>query len=134
MKTFFKPQAFFICLTLIWSTLIFNRLFLYLENSDYRSVPMISSLYAILMFVSGLICGYFDSIRLLRIDIGFRYHLITFVSVHVAYAAMLVIQNPVIAKVWLGLLVQFLVWGLGLLIHYLRSRSSIKGYQPEDLF
>lgn len=134
MQTFSKQQVLFTGLTLIWSSLFFNSLTTHLEEQSYRSIPSLAGLYAALMFLSGLACGYFDSIRLTRIDIGYRYHLITFVVVHFVLLVILWIQKPAIDYFRVGLLFQFLLWGIGLLLHARRSKKSIKGYSAEELF
>lgn len=134
MKTFSLPQIIFSLLGFVSSLIFFQILCQKLEDQEFQSIPLLACIYMIAMFFSGLFCGIFDPLRARRIDLGFRYHLITFMIVHAALVCILLVRTPEIDQFQTISSMQFLAWGLGLLIHFRISKGTIKGYSPDELF
>ena len=133
MHPFSFPQKIFTCVILLLSFVFFAFLNKFVVEQNWPSVALIACGYAFSMFSAGLITGYFDSIRKQRIDLGFRYHWITYTMVNLAYLIYGIATNATIFTI-AYLLVYLLCWGFGLLIHFLVIRKAIKGYEDSELF
>ncbi len=109
-----------------------------LENMQFIWAWLLAAVYSISIFAAGWVFSKKDYESLPLYDIGFKYHLITYLVCNV------------IAEVWflLGFQSSFesiksvhltaLFWGIGLIIHlifYLFARKdSIKGIEKSDIF
>jgi len=109
-----------------------------LQNRLFGSVWIIATIYGILIFIIGWIFGKKDKQTLPLYDIGFRFHVATYLICNL------------IAEIWflLGLQsdcekiksVHFTVvfWGVGLLIHYIlyliTRKNAINGIKKTEIF
>jgi magnesium-transporting ATPase (P-type) len=109
-----------------------------LQNRLFGSVWIVATIYGILIFIIGWIFGKKDKMNLPLYDIGFRFHLATYIICNI------------IAEVWylFGMQSEYenvrtvhltaIFWGIGLLIHliiYLATRkNAIKGIKKSDIF
>lgn len=138
MKYFTKNLVLFsILLTVI--TIIFRyALSSLLQNQYFSAIWIITILYALLIFFLGWIFGKRDRISFAWYDVGFRFHLNTYI-----------ICNS-IAFMWFTLGFQssyekitsvystILYWGLGILLHFIiflyTRKNTINGIQKSELF
>jgi hypothetical protein len=104
----------------------------FIDLKQWQSVYIIAFTFAVCMFVNGLLNGYFDNERLQRIDINFRYHLITYLVVNGMHFIFLLLPNTHYNL--LNAFLSALFWGIGLFAHHSYSKKSIKGYAIEELF
>lgn len=109
-----------------------------LQNRLFNHIWIIAAIYGILAFVTGWIFGKSGKKDLPLYNIGFRYHLATFIIFNL------------IAEVWflIGLQSEYenvrtahltaIFWGIGLLIHFIiyliNGRNAIKGINRSELF
>jgi len=109
-----------------------------LQNRLFGSIWIVATIYGILIFIIGWIFGKKDKMNLPLYDIGFRFHLATYIICNI------------IAEVWylFGMQSEYenvrtvhltaIFWGIGLLIHfiiYLATRkNAIKGIKKSDIF
>ena len=76
MKNLSKQQLSFAIVCVVLTASFLYTLNKFISNQQWESINIIAVIYGALMFVNGLLNGYFDTNRLLRIDLSFRYHLI----------------------------------------------------------
>lgn len=109
-----------------------------LNNESFSTVWIIAASYGILIFITGWIFGKKDQEFLPLYDIGFRFHLITYIICNLT------------AEIWhfLNLNSKYeslnsvhltaLYWGFGLIIHYViflvTRKHSIKGIKKSEIF
>lgn len=138
MKYFTKNLVLFSILLAVITIIFRYALSSLLQNQHFSVIWVITILYAILIFSLGWIFGKRDRIAFAWYDVGFRFHLNTYI-----------ICNA-IAFIWFTLGFQsdyekitsvystLLYWGLGLLIHFIiylyTRKNSIKGIQKSELF
>jgi len=132
MEKLSKNQLLFAIIAVLLTFTFLHALRHFITNQIWNGIYIIAIGFGILMFLNGLVNGYFDDERKQRIDISFRYHFITFVtvnSVHFLYLLVFETNFTLTNAVW-GLI----AWSIGLLAHFLYSRKTIKGYTAEELF
>jgi len=134
MKTMTKNQKYFGILVLIFSVTFFYYLYSALKTEVYNNIWLYAIAFGILLFTSGLVLGYNDSVRESRTDIGFQYHIITFIVVNIIGIPWLFITMGININTMLNVTLQIMPWGLGLLLHYYFSSTSIKGMNKKVLF
>lgn len=139
MKKMITPYLlrFMIAATLL--TIVFRYLLSYfLTNEQYIGVILIAMGYGLGMFFSGLYFGKKDGAYLPIFDIGFRFHLATFVVHNALSIVWLKWGNPSAKESLNQLWVSMCIWGVFLLIHfiaYLRlRRNAIDNLDKNDLF
>jgi hypothetical protein len=109
-----------------------------LQNRLFGSVWIVATIYGILIFIIGWIFGRKDKMNLPLYDIGFRFHLVTYIICNL------------IAEVWylIGLQSEYenirtvhltaIFWGIGLLIHFIiylvTRKNAIKGIKKSEIF
>ncbi len=109
-----------------------------LETSQFNWVWVLAAAYAILIFAVAWIFGKKDYESLPLYDVGFRFHLTTYVLCNL------------IAEIWFYLGLQSkheniriihitaIAWGFGLLIHFLiflfTRKDAIKGIEKSEIF
>jgi magnesium-transporting ATPase (P-type) len=109
-----------------------------LQNRLFGSVWIIATIYGILIFIIGWIFGKKDKMNLPLYDIGFRFHLATYIICNL------------IAEVWylIGLQSEYenirtvhltaIFWGIGLLIHFIiylvTRKNAINGIKKSEIF
>jgi len=105
-----------------------------LAAAHYDQIWMFASGYGLATFFTALILGAFDPVRRGRGDLGFQYHLVTYV-VSVGVYVVWIFAGPTPEKQAIpGYLIGMGAWGLGLFVHYLASRATIKGISKRKMF
>ena len=109
-----------------------------LQNRLFSSVWIVAAIYGIFIFIIGWIFGKKDKLYLPLYDIGFRFHLATYIICNL------------IAEGWylIGLQSEYenartvhltaIFWGIGLLIHFIiylfTRKNAIKGIKKSEIF
>lgn len=111
---------------------IYYNQFLDAENWNY--VLLCAAGLFVSSFATGLILGWRDPVRNHRNDLGFLYHLMTYISVNTV-AVVWFLAGLSSDKVTLVIILTMVIsWGVGLLIHHLISRKTIKGMTKTEAF
>ena len=134
MKTMTTNLKYFCGLTIIFSVIFFYYLYAALSIESYDKISIYAALYGSVLFISGLALGYFDSVRHSRLDLGFHYHLMTFIIVNVIGLISLFIDMGFNKNTLLYAILSIVFWAIGLLVHYYYSSKSIKGMDKENIF
>ncbi len=138
MKTITKNLLAF-SIGLIALTIAFRfSLSTMLQNRLFGSVWIVATIYGILIFIIGWIFGKKEKMNLPLYDIGFRFHLATYIICNL------------IAEIWhlIGLQSEYenvrilhltvIYWGIGLLIHFIiylvTRKNAIKGIEKSEIF
>lgn len=138
MKSITKHFIYFI-LVMLFITIAFRySLSTLLENREFNMVWILSITYGALCFLDGWYFGKRDKVELPLFDVGFRFHLATYLICNL------------IGELWFlfGFASQYenimvvhytaIFWGIGILIHfffYLRSRKHvINGLNKSEIF
>ncbi len=138
MKTLSKNLLLFsICLFTL--TILFRfSLSSVLQNRLFSSIWIVAATYGVLVFIIGWTFGKRDNLHLPLYDIGFRFHLATYIICNL------------IAELWhlIGLQSDYenisyihltaIFWGIGLIIHYViylvTRKNAIKGIKKSEIF
>ena len=134
MITMTKNLKYFSGLTLIFSAVFFYNLYSALQTQSYGNIWIFAVLYGVILFCTGLFLGYKDSVRKSRADLGFQYHLMTFIIVNGIGIPWMFISIGLKTETLLSATIQFISWGIGLFIHYYFSSRSMKGMNKEEVF
>ena len=105
-----------------------------LDAGRHEQIWMIATGYGVLTFLTALLLGRFDSVRASRGVLAFQYNLITFavsVLVWVAWSALGLAAVEVRSTTYL---LGMGFWGLGVFVHYLSSRNTVKGIPKKEIF
>ena len=132
---YFTPQLVgFGVTTLVLSIGFFSYLYSSIKAHTYDYIWIAALAFGVLMFFNGLLWGWRDSVRKSKSDLGFMYHLYTFVIVN---------NINLIFLFFFGFLEKYnenhfylyiLFWGIGLMVHYYAMKKKIKGMDKEELF
>lgn len=133
MQKFSIPQAFFSVLTIGASIVFYYLLDHYIHRKEFSSIMELSVVYSMALLLSGLLCGLFERAHLVRYDIGFRYHVLTFIGANSVVLFLVFFVNGSNFTISY-FLIQLLCWGFGLFIHYLSIRKNIKDYSASEIF
>jgi hypothetical protein len=139
MKDFITKNLVYFALSALVSGIFFRIGLSYsIENKLFVLIFVVAILYSVAMFAAGWIFGKRDHIQLPIYDIGFRFHLTTYLIFFlIGYAWFLSGCNSSYENI---LFIHWTVicWGIFLLIHfffYLRShKKTINGLDKENLF
>ena len=134
MKTMTTNLKYFSALAFVFSIVFFYLLYTSLAAESYNNIWLLATLFGLALLVSGFALGYHDLVRNSRLDLGFRYHLMTFMIVNAIGLASLFVAMGVNKDTLLYGLLPVSFWGLGLLVHYYFSSKSIKGMDKKNLF
>ncbi len=134
MITMTKNLKYFSGLTLIFSAVFFYNLYSALQTQSYSNIWIFAILYGAILFCTGLFLGYKDSVRKSRADLGFQYHLMTFIIVNGIGIPWMFISIGLKTETLLSASTQFIPWGIGLFVHYYFSSRSMKGMNKEEVF
>ena len=134
MKTMSNNLIYFSGLTLTFSVIFFYYLYANLIIESYDKIWIYALLYGTALFISGLTLGYKDSVRKSRLDLGFQYHLMTFVVVNGVGIISLLIAMGFSTQNFITGILSILFWTLGILVHYYYSLKTIKGMDKEEIF
>ena len=129
-----KNLKYFSGLTMIFSALFFYNLHSALQTQSYDNIWIFAVLYGAILFCTGLFLGYKDSVRKSRADLGFQYHLMTFIIVNGIGIPWMFISIGLKTETLLSASIQFVSWGIGLFVHYYFSSRSLKGMNKEEVF
>lgn len=138
MKAFTKNLILFSIGALVLTILFRYSLSTMLRKELFEHIWLITILYALSMFILGWFFGKRDRQTLPLYDIGFRFHLATFIICNL------------IAELWflMGLQSDYekirvvhltiIIWGIVLLIHFffylITRKNSIKGLKKSEIF
>lgn len=134
MKTMTNNQKYFGILILIFSATFFYYLYSALQTHSFDNIWLFAILFGAALFITGLVLGYKDPVRKSRTDLGFQYHLITFIIVNVIGIPWLFISMGLNKEILINAAFQCIPWGIGLFVHYYFSSRSIKGINKEEIF
>jgi uncharacterized membrane protein len=132
MKNISKNQLIFTVLSIAFTSAFFYLLQNFITSETWNNVIITAFAFGILMFLNGLVNGYFEDERNLRINLSFSYHLITFIT----FNAVHLIYTFIYELLFLSSNAMFgaFFWSIGLIVHFLYVQKTIKGYTPEELF
>lgn len=125
----------YFAIALMVLTLTFSYyLYSFIASEQYTNIIVLATAFGISVFAVGLYFGYNDKEVNTKIDLGFNYHLFTYIIVNgigiIWLFSVLGFTNENIKMA----ASQLLFWGIGLFVHYLFSRRSIKGYDRDTIF
>ncbi len=134
MKTMTTNLKYFSSLTAIFSVIFFYYLYTAISIDSYDKIWIYATLYGAVLFISGLILGYHDTVRDSRLDLGFHYHLMTFIIVNLIgiLSAFVVMGFNIDTLLYAILPIAF--WTLGLFVHHYLSSKTIKGMDKGNIF
>lgn len=134
MKNYSTFQKAFFLTSLILSHLFFYTLYDKIASQDFRQLGIIATVYGVSMFIAGLFWGYLDRARNSRKDIGFTFHVFTYLNVNFSSIFwMFIFLNFSMQNVLYAIL-HLIIWGFFLWLHYQYSKRSIKGYHQQEIF
>lgn len=105
-----------------------------IDTGRHESIWILATGYGGLTFLTALLIGAFDPVRQSRGVMSFQYNMITYVTSVIIWLTFLftgLATKEAGSNVYL-LGVAF--WGLGVFIHYLSSRSTLKGIPKKEMF
>lgn len=105
-----------------------------IEAQQYERIWMFATGYGVLTFFTALVIGAFDPIRRSRGVLAFQYNL----TVYVVSVVIWLVWNGVGLAAEEEMSRTYLLgmgfWGLGVLVHYLSSKSTVKGIPKREMF
>lgn len=112
----------FISLIFVYTVIFLFLLNGFITSQLWSSIMPLAVAYALLMAITGFILGFKDKVIDSKIGLAFLYHFYTFIVVNVVGIVLwvLIFHKGSILNYFLGIL----VWGIGLLVHYLSSRKK----------
>lgn len=123
------------------SALVMTVLFRYSLNfcigmHSVIGTTICSIVYACLMYLVGWYFGKKDAVENDFHDIGFRFHIVTYIlCIGIGYGAYYIDWNT---ESLCAMAITAIFWGIGLLVHFIlfiiEQRKTIKGYAKEDIF
>jgi hypothetical protein len=110
----------------------------FLENREFTWVWLIAALFAISVFFAGWYFGKNDYESLPLYDIGFKYHLITYIAFNLITELWFMLGFQSNFESVKSVHLTALFWGIGLIIHFIlylfARKDSIKGIEKSDIF
>jgi len=125
---------YFSGLAIFFSATFFHYLTTALKAHTFGNIWWFALLFGVLLFAAGFLLGRRDLVRMSRSDLGFQYHLMTFIIVNLIGITWFFVSMGINKATLLNALCQCVPWGIGLLIHYYYSSKTIKGMNKEELF
>ena len=135
---FITKNLVYFAVTATALTLAFRFAFsvLLARECDFYFLPAI--LYSLSMTAAGWYFGKKDGRELPLYDVGFRFHLATYVQYFVVTGAWFLLGLNAQAEKWERKLITALVWGFFLAIHFvyflITRKRAIDGLKREDVF
>lgn len=130
----------FVVLAMAWTLVFRFGLYYSIQNKMFILAVLSSVFYGIGMFFLGKYFGKKDFRFLPIYDIGFRYHLTTYLSYNLVTFLWSEFFVP-LNRFETGLFSTIVYWGIGLFIHFLFfiyfryfTKQSIKGLDKDNLF
>ena len=105
-----------------------------LESQSHENMGWYALAFAVVLFVSGLVLGWKDPVRQSRADLGFQYHLYTFIIVNGIGIPWMFVDMGIHHGSIMHAVYQVGPWAIGLFAHYYFSSRSIKGMDKGDIF
>jgi len=127
-------QKYFGILTLASSIIFFYYLYTALQEQSYSNIWWFAGFFGVFLFVIGFVLGCKDPVHKSRKDLGFQYHLITFLIVNGVGIPWLLFSAQLNPHTYLNAALQVFPWAVGLFFHFYVSSKSIKGMNKEELF
>jgi len=134
MHQFSSNQRAFVLVSVLLTSAFLYSLSYCISNQNWNSIIFWAVVFGVAMFGNGFWFGYKDNQSQTRVDLSFRYHLLTYFSVNGVFILSFIIPGFMQFFTLEGLAGQFLAWGFGLLLHFYLSKRTIKGYDPEEIF
>lgn len=138
MKVLTKNQWNFAGLLFVITVLFRFFLSSTLENERFTMVWIVAASYGIAIFIIGWTFGKKDKLTLPVFDIGFKFHLITYVICNFIAELWFLLEFQSRYENVKSVHLTVIFWGLGLLLHFvlfLMSRKfTIKGLKKSDIF
>lgn len=138
MKAFTKNLIYFAIVFFIGIIAFRYSLSHFLENRAYNPAWMIAVIYFFLNFFIGWFFGKRDYESLPIYDIGFRFHLTTYLLFNIVSVLWFLFGFHSHYESIRTVYITALFWGIGLLIHFIlflmARKSSINGLSKEDIF
>ena len=134
MKALTKNLKYFGALTILFSIVFFYYLYTSINMQSFENIVLYAILYGAALFISAFILGYNDPVRKSKLDLGFHYHLITYVIVNLIGISALFLAMGFNSDTIINASLNLIFWGLGLLVHYYFSTRSIKGIDKNQIF
>jgi hypothetical protein len=132
MKKLSKNQILFAVISLVLTALFLHSLNYFIANQQWKNIQIFAVAFGVFMFLNGLINGYFDSKDMQKMELSFSYHLITFISFNAVQFLYLMLYSSRFS--FMNTALTTLFWGVGVFVHYLSTKNTIKGYSAEELF
>jgi hypothetical protein len=138
MKVLTKNLMYFAIFFFIGAIVFRYSLSQFLENQSINMVWIIAIIYFFFNFFIGFYFGKRDYKSLPLYDIGFRFHLVTYLLYNIVSVSWFLLGfNSHFEKIRVVYVIAF-IWGIGLLIHlifYLFVRkNSINGLNKREIF
>lgn len=109
-----------------------------LTTAQFNFIIPVAILFALLMFLVGRFFGKKDNAYLPIYDVGFRFHLITFLQYHIVSYIWFWYGTPSTMENIGFLNITLVIWGIFLVIHafyYIEAKkNAIKSIHKDDLF
>lgn len=105
-----------------------------LDARQYDVIWKLATAYGTLSFATGAVLGVLDPIRLNRGVQGFQYHFVTYVMSCAAGWLWFLVGGSARAETWQSYFWPLIAWGAGVWLHYLLSRTTIKGMSKNEIF
>ena len=118
----------------VYSVVFHHLLSRTLDAGRYEQIWMIATGYGVGTFLTALLLGAFDSVRASRGVLAFQYNLITFAVAVVVWVAWNTLGLAAVEERSTTYLLGMGFWGLGVFVHYLSSRNTVKGIPKKEIF
>lgn len=109
-----------------------------LQNQLFSSVWIIAIIYGILIFIIGWVFGKRDKMHLPLYDIGFRFHLTTYIICNIIAEGWYLIGFQSEYENLRTVHLTAVFWGIGLLIHFIiyliTRKNAINGIKKSEIF
>ena len=125
MKAFSNQQKFFGMTAVLLSLVFFFFLYETISNQRYNIIWIMMILFSSAMFVNGFIFGHRESNVENNYMLGFRYHLISYISVNFIGTTMLFLILGINLNNILTAAFQIIAWGIGLFFHWLFTHFKL---------
>lgn len=124
----------FAVLTLIYSAIFFHVLYTNIALAQWGIVSAAGVVFFVMMFLTGLLLGMKDEQAKTRINLSFAYHLVTFIVVNAVHFLWFFADWIPLRTTFFEFGIGIAAWGLGLFVHYIFAKKSIKGYDANEVF
>jgi hypothetical protein len=134
MKQLSVMQKWFTSITILLSAGFFYFLHDAIASDNASAILKYAIIYGVAMLANGFIFGYNDSQLRNRYDIGFRYNLLTYITVNMTYLFYSLFSGKFSLPFLSNLFITAFCWGIGVMVHYYFARKAIKGMDADEVF